>query len=82
VEPVVDTGPHDHLSFRRLVLPDAGGEKFWEVAADGRQLIIRRGKTGSKGQVAFRTFPDEGSARDEVKRLWEEQVGKGYVPPA
>ncbi len=81
-EPVVEAGPHDHLSFLRLVLHDAGGEKFWEVAADGRQLIIRRGKTGSKGQVAFRTFPDEGSARDEVKRLWEEQVGKGYVPPA
>jgi predicted DNA-binding WGR domain protein len=78
--PVVGAGPHDHLSFRRLVLSDAGGEKFWEVATDGRQLIIRRGKTGSKGQVALRTFPDEGSARDEGERLWEEQIQKGYVP--
>jgi predicted DNA-binding WGR domain protein len=66
--------------FRRLVLPDASGGKFWEVATDGRQLIIRQGKTGSKGQVLLRTLPDEGSAREEGKRLWEEQVQKGYVP--
>jgi predicted DNA-binding WGR domain protein len=64
------------------VLPDAGGEKFWELATDGRQLIIRQGKTGGKGQVALRTFPDEGSAREEGARLWEEQIRKGYVPPA
>jgi predicted DNA-binding WGR domain protein len=54
--------------------------KYWEAAIDGNQLIVRRGKTGSKGQIALRTFPDEVSAREEFNRQWEEQLRKGYVP--
>jgi predicted DNA-binding WGR domain protein len=71
---------YDHLAFRRLVLADEGGEKFWEVATDGRQLVIRRGRSGSKGQISLTTFPDEGSAREEGNRQREEQIKKGYEP--
>ncbi|HLX65387.1 MAG TPA: AAA domain-containing protein, partial [Puia sp.] len=67
--------PQDHPAFRRLVL----GEKWWEAATDGRQLIVRYGRSGSKGQTTLRTLPDEGSARDELERQWEEQQQKGYV---
>jgi hypothetical protein len=72
----LEAGPYDQLPFRRLVLDG----KYWEAAIDGNQLIVRRGKTGSKGQIALRTFPDEVSAREEFNRQWEEQLRKGYVP--
>ena len=73
-------GAYDHLEFRRLVFADAGGEKFWEAATEGKQLIIRRGKSGSKGQILLKTFPDEESARKEWDRQWEEQKQKGFQP--
>jgi predicted DNA-binding WGR domain protein len=78
--PVSPAGAYDHLEFRRLVLEDTGGEKFWEAATEGKQLIIRRGKTGSKGQILLKTFPDEVSARNEWNRQWEEQKQRGYRP--
>jgi len=76
--PTSTRGPYDHLEFRRLEL----GEKWWEAATDGRQLVVRYGRLGSKGQITLKTFPDEGSARDELNRQLEEQRKKGYVPAA
>ena len=78
--PAGDAGKYDHLEFRRLVRSDAGGELFWEAATDGRQLVVRRGRTGSKGQIMLRTFPDEGSAQEECNRQREEQIKRGYEP--
>jgi predicted DNA-binding WGR domain protein len=74
------TGPYDHLEFRRLVLRDGAGEKFWEAATDGNRLIIRQGKTGSRGQASLKTLADDEVARDEMSRLEEEQKRKGYEP--
>ena len=78
--PVSRAGAYDHLTFMRLILSDTGGEKFWEAATEGKQLIIRRGKTGSRGQILLKTFPDEESARKECNRQWEAQKQKGYQP--
>jgi predicted DNA-binding WGR domain protein/DNA polymerase III delta prime subunit len=85
-QPVANTlskpaGPYDHLAFRRWVLQDEAGEKFWEAATDGNKLIIRQGKTGSRGQASLKTFADDEAARDEMSRLEEEQKRKGYKPP-
>ena len=66
---------------KRLVFRDEGGEKFWEGVTDGKQLIIRRGKTGSRPQVSLKTFVDEQAAQDELNRLEEEQKRKGYGSP-
>jgi predicted DNA-binding WGR domain protein len=74
------TGKSDHLAFRRWVLQDEAGEKFWEAATDGNKLIIRQGKTGSRGQASLKTFADDEAARDEISRLEEEQKRKGYEP--
>jgi predicted DNA-binding WGR domain protein len=73
------TGAYDHLGFRRLVLPDGAGEKFWEAATDGNKLIVRQGKSGSRGQTLLKTFPDGEAARKEWDRLEEEQKQKGYA---
>jgi len=74
------TGAYDHLAFRRWVLQDAAGEKFWEAATDGNKMIIRQGKTGSRGQASLKTFGDDEAARDEMSRLEAEQKQKGYEP--
>jgi predicted DNA-binding WGR domain protein/DNA polymerase III delta prime subunit len=74
------TGAYDHLAFRRWVLQDAAGEKFWEAATDGNKIIIRQGKTGSRGQASLKTFGDDEAARDEMSRLEAEQKQKGYEP--
>jgi predicted DNA-binding WGR domain protein len=66
------TGAYDHLAFRRWVLPDGAGEKFWEAATDGNKLIIRQGKTGSRGQASLKTFADDEAARNEM-----EPTGRG-----
>jgi predicted DNA-binding WGR domain protein len=62
----------------RMILRDAGGEKFWEAATDGNTLIIRLGKTGSRGQISLKTFPDSETALNELNRLEGEQGQKGY----
>jgi predicted DNA-binding WGR domain protein len=43
-------------------------------------MIIRQGKTGSRGQATLKTFGDDEAARDEMSRLEAEQKQKGYEP--
>ncbi|HMI60158.1 MAG TPA: WGR domain-containing protein, partial [Puia sp.] len=66
-------GAYDHLDFQRLNFRDAGIDKFWEAATDGNQLILRWGKTGTRGQIQMKTFPDEEGARKEKERLIKEK---------
>jgi predicted DNA-binding WGR domain protein len=72
-------GAYDHLDFRRLVLRDESGEKFWEAATDGNKIIVRLGKTGARGQIQMKTFGDEETARKEIERLINEKSGDGYL---
>jgi predicted DNA-binding WGR domain protein len=69
----------DHLSFRRLVHP--ADEVCWEGATDGNQLILRWGRTGTRGQTRLRTFADGASALQELDRLENEQKEKGFQEP-
>ncbi len=73
-------GAYDHLDFRRLVLRNESGEKFWEAATDGNKLIVRLGKTGARGQIQMKTFADEETARNELGRILKEKSGDGYQP--
>jgi predicted DNA-binding WGR domain protein len=72
------TGPYDHLPFQRLRYKDDTIDKFWEAATDGNRLVVRWGKTGSKGQIQLKTFPDGDAARKEMEKLIKEKLGKGY----
>jgi predicted DNA-binding WGR domain protein len=57
-----------------------GNSSFWEAAIDGNQLVVRRGKTGARGQISLKTFPDAESAGKELDRQEKEQKQKGYQP--
>jgi predicted DNA-binding WGR domain protein len=80
IAPTGGPGAYDHLDFRRLVIRDESGEKFWEAATDGNKLIVRLGKTGARGQIQMRTFADEETARNELGRILKEKSGDGYQP--
>ncbi len=71
-------GPYDHLPFQRLRLKDDASDKFWEAATDGNKLVVRWGRTGSKGQIQLKSFPDEETARKEMEKQIKEKQGKGY----
>ncbi|HEY4109658.1 AAA domain-containing protein [Puia sp.] len=73
-------GPYDHLSFRRLVSADGNSSLFWEAATDVNKLIVRWGKTDTRGQTKLKTFADEQSARTELERQEKEQLEKGFRP--
>ncbi|MCP9752085.1 AAA domain-containing protein [Ferruginibacter sp. HRS2-29] len=74
----ISSGLYNDLHFRRLTYTDEASNKFWEVATDGHKLIIRYGKTGTKGQVQVKTFADFAAADKEKERLIKEKTNKGY----
>ena len=67
-----------HLAFRRLI--HAQTKTFWEAATDGNKLVVRWGRTGTRGQTRIKTFPDETTAQNELDSLEGEQKEKGYEP--
>ena len=74
------TNPYDHLAFRRLVQGDGSSGAFWEAATDGNKLIVRWGRTGTRGQTRLKTFADESSAKAEWEKMEKEQLEKGFRP--
>jgi len=76
--PSVDAVDPD-LSFHRLVHPV--NDMFWEAAVDGNRLVLHWGRNGTRGQTRLRTFADEGSAKQELERLENEQRENGYHEP-
>jgi len=71
---------YDHLVFERLRSAEGDAGKFWETATEGNKLIIRWGRTGTKGQIQLKTFPDEESAKKEKEKMIKEWSEKGYKP--
>lgn len=63
---------------RRFELVEGRSAKFWEVARDGREVVVRYGRIGSDGQSKAKTFADEATASRHVEGLIEEKTGKGY----
>lgn len=64
---------------RRFELVDGGSAKFWEVAREGCEVVVRYGRIGSAGQAKAKTFADEAAASRHAEGLIGEKIGKGYV---
>ncbi len=69
---------------KRYELVEGGSSKFWEVSAQGKQLVVRFGRIGTKGQTQEKTFDTEAKANAERDKLTREKTKKGYkvVVPA
>lgn len=47
---------YEDVQFERLVFVDGNSNKFWEAAVQDNKLIVRYGRTGTKGQVQLKSF--------------------------
>ncbi len=70
---------YDQLLFERFVFKDETSDKFWETAIDDVKLIVRYGRTGTKGQVQVKTYNDREKAEKEKEKLIKEKRAKGYI---
>lgn len=68
----------ENLVFERLAFKDGASDKFWEAAVQENKLIVRYGRTGTKGQVQVKTFDDNTKAISEQQKLYKEKFAKGY----
>jgi predicted DNA-binding WGR domain protein len=75
----IPASPYDHLPFHRLRHKENGHEKFWEITTDGNKMIIRWGRSGTRGQIQLKSFPDEVAAKKEMEKLLREKQNKGYL---
>ena len=68
------SGVHRYLEYE-----EGTSSKFWEVRQEGKELYIRFGKIGSKGQLRLKTFRDPRGAESEARQMIAEKLRKGYV---
>lgn len=69
---------YEDVQFERLVFVDGNSNKFWEAAVQDNKLIVRYGRTGTKGQVQLKSFESNERAIKEKEKLVREKTGKGY----
>jgi DNA ligase-1 len=66
-------------SKRHFEFIGGGSDKFWEIEVAGKEVTVRFGRRGAKGQTNTKTFPDEAAAKKHADTLISEKTGKGYV---
>jgi DNA ligase-1 len=64
---------------RRFVFIGGGSDKFWEVAVNGSEVVVRFGRNGTAGQSETKTFEDADGAAKHAEKKIAEKVRKGYV---
>ncbi len=62
----------------RLLSGEGKQEKFWEINASGAKIIIRHGKSGTKGQIEVRTCINEPDAEKEKGKAIAEKKSAGW----
>ena len=69
-------------SKRHFEFAGGGSDKFWEIEVAGKEVTVRFGRRGAKGQTNTKAFPDEAAAKKHADTLIAEKTGKGYVEAA
>ncbi|MCC6371128.1 MAG: DUF4011 domain-containing protein [Bacteroidia bacterium] len=67
------------LHFKRYNFKEDGSDKFWEIAQDENRMVVRFGKTGTKGQENVKTFVSSEQAKSEIEKLIQQKTKKGYT---
>ena len=65
-------------SKRHFHFVGGGSDKFWEIEIVGTDVIVRYGRTGSKGQTNTKSFADDAAAKKHADKLIAEKTEKGY----
>lgn len=69
----------NEIPFKRFYFKDGSSDKFWEIAQDEHRMIVRFGKTGTKGQENVKTFESQELTKSEVEKLIQQKIKKGYT---
>lgn len=64
---------------RRFEFSEGSSNKFWEVAVEGANLVVRFGKLGASGQTSLKAFGDAAAAQKAADALIAEKTRKGYL---
>lgn len=65
-------------NFERYLNTSNGSNKFWEITADGKNIIVQYGRLGTKGQKMVKAFDSEEQALKEKRKLIAQKVAKEY----
>jgi len=69
----------EERTYLELSEGDAGSHKFYEVVVDGKNLTIRYGRIGDKGQTQAKAFANPAAATAEATKKLAEKRKKGYA---
>ncbi|MFO0742485.1 MAG: WGR domain-containing protein [Labilithrix sp.] len=64
---------------RRFEMREGTSSKFWEVAVEGRNVVVRFGRIGTDGQTKKKAAASPDAAQKEADKLVREKTAKGYV---
>lgn len=64
---------------RYFEFSDGKSNKFWEIALDGNDVIVRFGRIGANGQTQTKTLAAPAAAQKHYDKLIEEKTDKGYA---
>lgn len=73
-----ETVSENGLRFKRFNFKDDTSDKFWEIAQDGKRMLVRYGKVGTKGQENVKLFETEEQAKNEMDKMIRQKTKKGY----
>lgn len=58
---------------------EGNSSKFWEAQLDGLSIVVRYGRIGTKGTDSSKSFSNAQEAQQELERLIQSKLKKGYV---
>ena len=67
------------ISKRRFEYVAGSSDKFWEIEVKGKEVIVRFGRNGTRGQTSTKSFGDEAAAQKQADKLIAEKLAKRYV---
>jgi DNA ligase-1 len=63
---------------QRFELVEGASSKFWEIQANGEEVLVRFGRIGSAGQTSNKSFADAEAAERYAAKVIQEKIEKGY----
>ena len=62
-----------------LTCQKGNSDKFYEIVAEGANVTVRCGRSGTEGVSSLKSFPSAAEANEFVNRTVAEKIKKGYV---
>lgn len=77
-ETTASTKKEPAATARMFEFSDGKSNKFWEIAVDDNDVIVRYGRIGTNGQTKTKSFSDGDAAAAHAEKLIEQKTCKGY----